>query len=126
MKRGIIYKMDADEFYDIMKEPDSPDEMLFEIRSTNPDLDRTFSADALDGMLDQIHAFVLARAMAFWRRSGTPPKHLRIALALGLGVGEAKDKIESFDLPYYTYDDPDLGLLQADGETRIPRNKNSP
>lgn len=95
--------MDAQDFYKEMQKPESPDTMAFEITRPEDDDDpeRSFSTEAVDAISKQIGAFMAARVLAHYNRTGKMPKRASVVVSA---------KMEDYDatqgmFPYYTYVD---------------------
>jgi hypothetical protein len=116
--------MDSDEFYEMAQDPTFPNEMMFELTAESPEPDRTFSSSGLNGIADQMYAFMLARTFSFWKFTGNPARKIRARLSLELldADGNFIDRIENGALPYFEAGDIN-GLSQADGSKRIPRER---
>jgi hypothetical protein len=109
----------ADEYYRLAMQPEFPNEMAFQITHENADPDKTFSKEGVEEIADKMHAFVMARIMGQWRKTGKAPKVMTAVLALEF---DGRSDVREGDLPYF-----DIGvvggLTQADGAHRIPRIK---
>lgn len=113
--------MSADEFFKAAQHPDFLDEMLFQIKAANPENKGTFSREGINDTLDLIDAFIMARIFGQWRKTGIPPKAMKMHLKI---EWEHDPDIAQGWLPYF---DADItqGLTQLDSEHRIPRAKRS-
>lgn len=107
-------QIDTEEFYQAMMQPEAPDEMDFALTYVHPEKDRTFSKEGLESVLDQVHAFVMARLYGRWKGTGVPPQRLTVHVQLDW---EGKPG----NVPFYLLDIETRGMTQADGEHRIPR-----
>ncbi len=112
--------MDSDKFYEMAGEPGFPDEMNFQlaVSDTTPE-DRTFSREGIGEVVDNMDAFIMARIFAYWKRTGKPARRMRFTISMDF---EDPESVTNMDLPYYEGEDMG-GLLQVDGQVRIPRNK---
>lgn len=112
--------MEANEFYRQAIEPSFPDEMIFQIHAANPKNEGTFSREGVNDTVDLMDAFIMARIFATWKKTGKPPKHMKMHIKvewepetdIALAIGE---------IPWFDGDVAGEGLLQMDGNNRIPR-----
>ena len=117
--RNSSDSIDADVFYQEAQQPDFPDEMLFQIGKENPDNEGTFSREGIADIVDMIEAFIMARLLGQWKKTGKPPKVLKMHLKM---EWEHDPHIAEGSLPYVEsllWD----GQIQIDSERRIPRDK---
>lgn len=112
--------MDADEFYKTAMEPGFMDEMVFQIHAANPKNPGTFSKEGVENTVDLMQSFIIARLMGRWKRTGKPPKEMKMHLKI---EWVTDDDIADGWLPYFDADIRGNGLTQVDGQNRIPRNK---
>lgn len=113
--------MEADEFYQLAKKPDFPDEMVFQISAVNPDNPGTFSREGVSGVATQMETFLLARIFGHWAKSGKPPKEMKIQVKIEWKTSdEAELAIEQ--LPWFAGEIDARGMSIIDGRNRIPRD----
>ena len=110
--------MDAETFFQKAAETDYPNVMVFQLRSENPDKERTFSANGFNAITDNIHDFIVARTFGRWKLTKRGPKQLRIEVKL-TWYNEPQELLE-VGWPWYALDDVAEGLAEIDGQTRIP------
>lgn len=115
--------MDSDEFYKLAVDPDFPNEMIFSLNAVNPDNPATFSKEGVEGITDQIHYYMMARIFGTWKRTGVAPKYMKAVVSLSFD-DKPHDESELYDgqLPWFSGETDDIGLLQVDGRHRIPRD----
>ena len=106
--------MQPDEFRDLMVRPEAGDEMVFQIERANPDDgSTTFSAEALEGLTENVTTFVAARTLARWEQTGRGPQKVTARVVL--------DWDDDSDLeegpPWWHLDDK--GMTPLDGGDRI-------
>lgn len=106
--------MDRMEFYEFMLQEDSPDEMVFDIQSHDPDPEHTFSYEAVGDIIAQVQAFMMARISANSRKT-KPLKHARMFVQF---IPSVTNDPEDLGLPYY-HGEIDNGTTVADGERRM-------
>jgi hypothetical protein len=109
--------LSADEFFKAAQEPHFLDEMLFQVNAVNPENDGTFSREGINDTVDLIDAFIMARIFGQWKKTGMPPKAMKMHLKI---EWEYDPDIAEGYLPYF---DADIsgGLTQLDSEHRLPR-----
>jgi hypothetical protein len=115
--------MDADQFYELAVDPNFPNEMIFSLNAVNPENPTTFSKEGVEGITDQLHHFLMARIFGSWKKTNMPPKHMKVHVSLTFD-DVSHDESELYDgaLPWFSGEVDDIGLLQADGQHRIPRD----
>jgi hypothetical protein len=111
--------LSADEFFQQAQHPDFLDEMLFQVKAVNPENEGTFSREGVNDTVDLIDAFITARIFGQWRKTGKPPKAMKMHLKI---EWEYDPDIREGLLPYF---DADIapGLTQLDSERRLPRKR---
>jgi len=112
--------MEADEFYGMAKEPGFPDEMIFQIHAANPKNEGTFSREGITDTVELMDAFIMARVFATWKKTGNPPKHMKMHVKIEWEP-ETNIALQIGDIPWFDGDLAGNGLTQVDGENRIPR-----
>jgi hypothetical protein len=112
--------MEADEFYQAAKEPTFPDEMIFQIHAANPDNPGTFSRDGVNDTVDLMDAFIMARIFGTWKKTGLPPKHMKVHIKIEWEP-EAELDLHTGEIPWFDGDLAGEGLTLVDGNNRIPR-----
>jgi hypothetical protein len=120
---GSTSRFDADQFYEMAKHPLFPDKMTFQIRVANPANPYSFSKEGIEGTVDQMQAFIVARVMGQWRKTGKPPREMQIEVAINWKY-EPEDVLSLGDMPWFNRDEDKGGLTQLDGEHRISRLDN--
>lgn len=110
--------INIEEFYEMAVHPDFPDVMDFRITTANPENPYTFSREGVEGIVDQIDGYIMARTMGKWAKDGEPPKELTIHVSLEWSDHDSKDIV------WYRWheDGDDKGMEQIDGMLRIPRS----
>jgi len=106
--------MNRNDFYEIMLQEDAPDEMAFDIESSDPNPEHTFSFEAVNDVCDQVRAFMMARISANSRKT-KPLKHSRMLITF---VPHVTDHPSNLEIPHY-YGELDNGTTVADGERRM-------
>ena len=112
--------MEADKFYGMATEPDFPNEMIFQIHAANPENPGTFSREGIADTVELMDAFIMARIFATWKKTGTPPKHMKAHLKIEWEPAEAIE-LQIGSVPWFDGDIAGKGLTLIDGEHRIPR-----
>lgn len=106
--------MDASEFMEQMMEPGMGDDMAFRIVKAHPEEGgTTFSMEAVDGMTENLKAFVMARTLARWKATGKPPS--RMTATVHIDWEDDSDPREG--PPWWQVDDE--GKTALDGEHRV-------
>ena len=110
---------DIDTFYKLVVHPNFNDEMDFRLTAANPENTGTFSKEGIDGITDQIHAFIMGRVFGRWGKTGKPPKEMTVHLRI-----EWADVVAE-DLPWYKFKmmPNETGMEAIEGKSRIPRSK---
>lgn len=114
--------MEADEFYGMAQEPSFPDEMIFQIHAANPKNPGTFSREGIEDTVELMDAFIMARVFGTWKKTGFPPKHMKVHVKLEWEP-ETELALRIGPVPWFDGDINGKGLTLVDGEHRIPRNK---
>lgn len=104
--------MERDEFYEMAMNPNTPDEMAFQIDRVLDD-DMTFSQEAIDTTAEQFRTWLMARVVAHMTKTGKPPKHMRATAVLDWWPG---DPFEDAG-PFYRIE-KDEGITPIDGKRR--------
>lgn len=110
--------MNARDFYEQATQPSFPDVMDFQIRVANPKNDGTFSREGIQDTIALVDNFVMARTLARWRKTGRPPKVMRIEVEV---KWEEDPNIADGWNPYFDGDVAGTGLTQIDIENLAPR-----
>lgn len=112
--------MDADEFYRMAIEPEFPDEMIFQIHAANPENPGTFSREGVADTVELMDAFIMARIFATWKKTGKPPKHMKMHVQV---EWEPENELELHigSVPWFDGDVAGVGLTMVDANHRIPR-----
>lgn len=109
--------MDAEEFYQMVKQPGFDNDMQFEVKVTNPENTGTFSHEGVVNIVNNMHDFILARIFGQWEATGKPPRHMLINLDIkwdtDLNIATAGPYYEGRELSQE-------GLQLIDGKHRIP------
>jgi hypothetical protein len=113
----------ADEFYQLAKEPDFPDEMVFQLRLDDAAPEgNTFSSDGFNNISDQIHDFLIARTFARFKSTGVGPRELQAHVKLAWKSDTQFDLESIGRIPWYDLNDVAQGLSIIDGEHRVQRS----
>jgi hypothetical protein len=111
--------MEAEEFYELAKDPNFPDEMGFDLTHENDDPSLTFSFEGIENVVDCVQDFIIARIHARWKMTGRAPKRMRVITQV---EWDPKDRLADGSMPYYE-GFIEHGSLQIDGEHRRPRSR---
>lgn len=115
---GEVVEWDRDAFFQAAARPEFPDEMLFEIarKVIDDDPEVTFSAEALNGMVDQMSAFVYARLLARFRNANRGPRQMRLHLKVSWDDADAASESK---IPWWENHELDGELLSKSIEQTI-------
>lgn len=110
-------KIEANDFWSAMLEPDAPNEMAYQINREKPNdpPGMTFSEEAINELAEQFRIFLMARTYGEMKRTGLGPRHLRATVKLDWNPGDPQHDPEVG--PYYSIDG-DRGLTVLDGQYR--------
>lgn len=114
-----LANMKYDEFYEEAFKANFPDEMVFQINRENPDPTTTFSEEGVDGVINKIKAFTLARTHGHWQREGVSPQSLKVHVKLEWGDMSPEEALEAGGRPWYNV----MDLPQLDGGHRLMREE---
>lgn len=117
-KRAWIWRgdiVDPVEFYEECARPETPNSMVLEITSNDPDPTHTFSMEAIENVAEQMKMFVLARVYA--HSQDMPVKKARVYLTFREGDDDQVEP-QSLGIPWWTNEFRN-GTTVMDGERRI-------
>jgi len=110
-------ELSRDEFYRAAIQPDFPDNMQFVLTATtNFGENVTFSQEGIDGMVEQLKSFIMARILGTWHKTNVAPHELTVNMRLEFKADEM-EKLRKGDWPWWAL--VDEGKNHLDGSHRV-------